>query len=167
MRFKRRYFCVEIIFQDDFNVLNKIQWHKLKHTHLAEAIHQSIERLYGDFGMATMMPSFSVIYFNSITNIAMLRTSRDLQKKFANLLTFTQRIGQFNVTFRTVHISGSIKKCKKFLGRFCQQRLCDLNEKISNNKQMNSDESDYKMAIDVVEKLIEVCEVNDNMFNVK
>ena len=32
---------------------------------------------------------------------------------------------------------------------------------------MNSDESDYKMAIDVVEKLIEVCEVNDNMFNVK
>jgi ribonuclease P/MRP protein subunit POP5 len=160
MRFKRRYFCVEILFQDDLNALNKLQWHKLKHTNLTETIHESIENFYGDLGMATMMPSFSVIYFNSITNLALLRTSRDLQKKFANLLAFTRKIGQFNVTFKVVHVSGSIKKCKKFLVNFCQNRLDCLNEKVLNNPE-------HKNEMEVVEKLIEVCEVDDNMFNIK
>ena len=160
MRFKRRYFCVEILFQDDLNALNKIQWHKLKHTNLTETIHDSIEKFYGDLGIATLMPSFSVIYFNSITNLALLRTSRDLQKKFANLLAFTRKIGQFNVTFKVVHISGSIKKCKKFLVTYCQNRLDSLHNELVINV-------DHKNEMDVVEKLIEICEVDDNMFNIK
>ena len=165
MRFKRRYFCVEILFQDNLNQLNKIHWHKLKHTNLAETIHQSIERLYGDLGMAAMMPSFSVIYFNSITNLAIMRTSRELKKKFFNLLTFTNKLAQFNVNFRVVHVSGSIKKCKQFLVGFCQKRLNEISGNMMNNK--GDPNPEYKAEIDMVEKLIEVCEVNDNVFNIK
>lgn len=164
MRFKRRYFCVEVLYQDDLNALNKIQWHKLKYTNLSETIHESIERLYGDWGMATMMPSFSVIYFNSITNLAILRTSRDMQKKFSTLLTFTTKLAQFGVTFKTVHVAGSIKKCKKFLASYCQQKLSEFNQMKS---ELNVDESELNTAIDMVEKLIETCEVNDNVLNFK
>ena len=109
MRFKRRYFCIEVQFQSDLSALDKLHMNKLKHTNFSETIHKSIEQLYGDYGMAVMMPSFSVIYFNSVTNMAILRTARDLQKEFHVLLTFLQKLGDFDVSLRTVHVSGSIK----------------------------------------------------------
>ena len=175
MRFKRRYFCVEILFQDDSlsskgptsleTSLNKIKLHKLKHTNLTETIHGSIEKFYGDYGMATLMPSFSVIYFNSITNIAIMRTARDLKDKFHNLLMFTAKLAQFDVTFRVVHVSGSIKKCKKFLGAYCQRKLHELIVSNKNISEINNDEN--KMAVDVYEKLIEVANSNDNLLNMK
>lgn len=82
---------------------------KLKHTDLSDTIHKSIEKFYGDYGMAVMMPSFSVIYYNSATNLCILRTARDLQKKFNSLLTFTNKLAEFNVYFKVVHVSGSIR----------------------------------------------------------
>jgi RNase P/RNase MRP subunit POP5 len=109
MRFKRRYFCVEVTFQKEASALDKIHMNKLKHTNLSETVHRSIEQLYGDYGMAVMMPSFSVIYFNSATNLAILRTARDLQKEFHALLAYVQKLADFDVSLRTVHVSGSIK----------------------------------------------------------
>ena len=109
MRFKRRYFCIEIIFQDELTALNRLYVNKLNHTHLSEKVHEMIEKCYGDYGMAVMMPSFSVMYFNSVSNLAIVRTARDLQKKFHTLLTLIQKLSDFNVTLRIIHISGSIK----------------------------------------------------------
>ena len=74
MRFKRRYFCVEIIFQDDLKSTNLYQMNKLKHTNLSLSIHDSIEKFYGDLGMAKMMPSFSVIYFNLNTQYSQFKS---------------------------------------------------------------------------------------------
>ncbi len=109
MRFKRRYFCFEIVFPDELTALNRLHINKLKHSDLSETIHKSIEKFYGDYGMAVMMPSFSVIYFNSATNLAIVRTARDLQKKFHTLLTFVQKLAEFSVALKVIHISGSIK----------------------------------------------------------
>ena len=168
MRFKRRYFCVEIIYQDDqINASDKIKLHKLKHTNLTETVHSSIEKFYGDYGMAVMMPSFSVIYFNSNTNLAIMRTARDLQKKFHNLLTFTRKLDQFEITFRVVHVSGSIKKCKKFLLKYCQDKLSELNIQINQNKTIEPMNEDNQMAIEVYEKLFKASQSNDNTFSVK
>jgi len=175
MRFKRRYFCLEILFHDDSLIsakssasldtsLNKIKLHKLKHTNLSESINSSIEKMYGDYGVSTMMPSFSVIYFNSSTNIAIIRSARDLKEKFHNLLMFTNKLDQFDVTFRVVHVSGSIKKCKKFLSIYCQKRLSELHESQSKSILFNEEN---KMVIDVYEKLLEVSLSNDNLFNMK
>ncbi len=171
MRFKRRYFSVEIIFQqDNLNQINKFQINKLKHTQLSEAIHNSIAKLYGDYGMAVMMPSFNVIYFNTNTNLAILRTSRDLKDKFHTLLTFTKQIGQFDVSFRVIHISGSIRKCKKFLLNYCQLKLAELYKQMSLNSNMKLDvnqqvELDNKASAEVYEKLLQNCETNDNLLN--
>ena len=153
MRFKRRYFCVEIVFHDEAAAASKPQLNRLKHTHLSDTIHKSIEQLFGDYGMAVMMPSFSVIYFNSATNLAILRTARDLQKQFHTLLAFIQQIGTLNAAFNVVHVSGSIKKCKQFLIPHCQQKL-------ANGVQDQA-------VVEVLQKLVQVCEVNDNMFNLK
>lgn len=175
MRFKRRYFCVEILYNDETLTstksstsldasLNKIKMHKLKHTNLSETINSYIEKFYGDYGMAVMMPSFSVIYFNTNTNIAIMRTARELKDKFHNLLTFITKLAQFDVTFRVVHVSGSIKKCKKFLSIYCQKKLNEIVE--SHNKNvMITDEN--KMVVDVYEKLLEASQSKDNLFNVK
>ena len=115
MRFKRRYFIVELIFQMD--QANNRQ--ELKMKNIQDTIHQSIEKFYGDLGMAQMMPSFSIIYFNSKTNLLIMRIARELEKKFHTLLTFTKTIGDINVYFHIMHKSGSIKKCKKFLLEYC------------------------------------------------
>ena len=110
------------------------------------------------------MPSFSVIYFNTNTNIAIMRTARELKDKFHNLLTFITKLAQFDVTFRVVHVSGSIKKCKKFLSIYCQKKLNEIVE--SHNKNvMITDEN--KMVVDVYEKLLEASQSKDNLFNVK
>jgi ribonuclease P/MRP protein subunit POP5 len=151
MRFKRRYFCVQIIFQDE-SIKKEIN--KLKHNQFSETIHSSIEKFYGDFGMAVMIPSFSVIYFNSSTNIAILRTARDTQKKFHSLPTFIQKIGELKVCLKTIHVSGSIKKSKKFLIDYCNQKLLSL-------CNQNSSE-----CLDI-KSLINICQNNHNVFNVK
>ena len=164
MRFKRRYFCVEILFNDEIKSSDKILVHKLKHTNLSNVINKSIEKFFGDYGVAAMMPSFSVIYYNSTTNVAILRTARDLQKKFHTLLALIQRLDDWKVTLSVIHVSGSIKKCKKFLLTYCQARLNELNEKVQKNNEM---EMESKMIIDGLETMANVCQVNDSLFIMK
>ena len=134
MRFKRRYFSVEIMPQNELTKTNISLMNKLKHTDVSDTIHKSIEKLYGDYGMAVMMPSFSVIYYNSSTNLCILRTARDLQKKFNSLLTFTNKLGELNVYFKVIHVSGSIKKSKEHLAVHCQKENLNLYDKISKEK---------------------------------
>ena len=169
MRFKRRYFCLEVHFQDaDLSSMSKrVQIEQLRHTHLSDAIHKSIERFYGDHGMATMMPSFSIIYFNLHTRLAIMRTARDLQEQFHNVLTFTRRLlnDQIEVAFQVVHVSGSIRKCKKFLLDYCHVRLqAYISEKSTTHEPRRS--ADERMeAIEALDRIIKVCEKSDNVFN--
>jgi RNase P/RNase MRP subunit POP5 len=115
MRFKRRYFIVELIFEND----QPVNRQELKMKSIQDVIHKNMEKFYGDLGMAQMMPSFSIVYFNSNTNLLIMRIARELEKKFHTLLTFTKMIGDINVYFHILHKSGSIKKCKKFLVEYC------------------------------------------------
>jgi ribonuclease P/MRP protein subunit POP5 len=172
VRFKRRYFCVEVNFQEsDLNSITKrIKINKLKHLNLSDTIHKSIEKFYGDYGMATMMPSFSVIYFNLNTNLAIVRTARDLKEEFHNVLTFTRKLDDFDVAFKTIHVSGSIKKCKKYLLEYCKQRLKLINNHISTEfgiKKSSTDSDNEKEVVESLEKLVECCQQDDNMFNLK
>ena len=171
MRFKRRYFCIEIAFQDyDLNtVAKRLQINKLRHNNLSDTLHKSIEGFYGDYGMATMMPSFSVIYFNLNTNLAILRTARDLQTKFQNLLTFTRKIEEIDVAFRVIHVSGSIRKCKKFLLDYCNLRLLSIYQNVSSDSQaiqIKTSEQE-KEVVDVLERIVQACQESDNVFNFK
>lgn len=165
MRFKRRYFCVELIFQEaDLNsIQGRLQLNKLKHNQISETINKSIEKFFGDLGAAEMTPSFSVIYHNANTNLAILRTARNLEKKFHTLLTFIQKIDQFDVKLSVIHKSGSIKKCKQFLLEYCNKKLFELYKNQNDIKNIPFDNT--SSVIEVLEKMVNACEQADYNFS--
>ena len=173
MRYKRRYFCIEVVFTDDDKNPrtsaakdNRHNVQKLKHTVLADTIDSLIEKLYGDMGVATIAPSFSVIYFNTNTNIAIVRAAREAQKKFHALLTFIQKLGEYNVAIRVIHISGSVKKCKQFLIGHCERKLASL--ALPNTIDLLSfpqlDEASKAEVHASFRDLTEACKTKDNSF---
>lgn len=162
MRFKKRYFCVEInpIVDGDANkvTVNCCMNSNIKQTTLSEEIHKSIEKFYGDLGMATMMPSFGIVYFNTVTNLAILRIARDLKVKFYNLLTFIRKLDSVDVHIRVVHVSGSIKKCKKYLVQYCNAKLNQL--ALDHTKRAPQPDD----VIVEVQKLLTSCQENNENF---
>lgn len=156
MRFKRRYFCVELLIGSKES--------KLKPGDLSQEINRSIERLYGDYGAAKMQPSFSLIYFNTNTNLAIFRIARESRVAFHQLLTFVRRIESTDLTFKVIHVAGSIKKCKKFLIDYSNRRLQDLYmEQLKGGFATNRNESD-RAVVEVLEKLIKTCEEDGENF---
>lgn len=185
MRFKRRYFCVELLVSSNGSIhyqnIDAANNNKLKPSDLSQEIHRSIEKFYGDYGMATMMPSFSLIYFNSNTNLAIFRIARDLAERFRHLLTFIRRIGEngVDVTFKVVHVSGSIKKCKQFLLGYCNRRLGEIylltmqhkeslvggSRKFRDDEQGDEGEDKKRRGtIEVLNNLIKSCEEDGENF---
>lgn len=158
MRFKRRYFCCELLVNNSDSAQNKP-----KHSDITSTINKSIEKFYGDLGAAEMIPSFSLIYFNQNTNICILRTARNLEKKFHTMLTYIQKIEDINVQFRIIHKSGSIKKCKEFLIKYCSSKLFELYSK-SHLLKTKMDNNDL-IVEGVLKNVIEACEKNDYNFN--
>ena len=96
MRFKRRYFCIQIEFVDQ---VSAFQASKLRHTHLSDGIHESIEQFYGDYGVATLMPSFSVIFYNSVTHLAIVRAARDFQVEHTHTFSTNTHLSFLNFFF--------------------------------------------------------------------
>lgn len=161
MRFKRRYFCCELEYNEcDYG---QDKTNRPKHSDITCTINKSIEKFYGDLGAAEMIPSFSLIYFNQNTNICILRTARNTERKFHTVLTFIQKIDNIDVKFKIVHKSGSIKKCKQFMVEYCSSRLLQYysNSSLIKNKMNNDNET----IEDVLKNLIEACQKNDYNFN--
>lgn len=152
MRFKRRYFCVELL----ADVGGEIA--KIKPSDLQQEFSRSIEKFFGDFGVATMQPSFSLIYFNANTSLAVFRVGRDHRVMFHQLVTLMRRVSTTECTFRVVHVSGSIKKCKKFLLGYSHDRLNELYREEATRK------TDRSAAVEVLEKLIKACEEDGEYF---
>lgn len=154
MRYKRRYICAEVEF-DKYTLAktNKLYVHKLRHTNLTKAISDAYKRYYGDYGLATFLPSFSVMYYNAYTNIAIMRTSRDAYKNFLKVLSLLKIIGSDEVTFKILHLAGSVRLCKKFLLRHCSRKLNEIE-----NRKGASQDDEQKMEVTVLEKIVKNCE---------
>jgi RNase P/RNase MRP subunit POP5 len=121
MRFKRRYFCIECIFNSKTRIKNQ----RLTHSNLYDTIVEAIEKFYGDFGVAYMLPAFSIVYLNAYTNIAIIRISRKASIKFRTLWLLINNIEKTTVFTRIIYNSGSILKAKKFLTQYCYKKLSD------------------------------------------
>lgn len=127
MRFKRRYFCVEIVFPGSSMTSEPpTPDQKLKPSDLVQEISRSIEKFYGDLGVASMQPSFSLVHFNADTSVAIFRIARDQRAPFHHLLTLTSRVNSVELTFKVIHVSGSIRQCKKHLLDHSNRKLEEL-----------------------------------------
>jgi RNase P/RNase MRP subunit POP5 len=158
MRYKRRYFCVELTIDKYSQVKNKFYLHQLNYTLIIETLKNAIVKYYGDYGAATMLPSFSLMYFNSYTNLMIMRTSREMYKELLRMLTLIKRVDKFNINLNVIHISGSVRQCKKYLVKYCSRRLSQI------QKQKKENESN-KLVGEVLEKILNACDTIDNDFN--
>ena len=105
---------------------------RLTYSNLYDAIVEAIEKLFGDFGIAYMLPAFSIVYLNAYTNIAIIRISRKASAQFHRLWLFINNIEKSTVFTRIIYTSGSILKSKKFLTQYCYKKLSDDTKPLKN-----------------------------------
>ena len=117
MRFKRRYICIQLVFSKSDSKC------KFKINEINEDFSDTIEQFFGDFGLATLEPSFSVIYYNPHTSILILRTSKRFYSTFRSLLVFKKKLKTVDLMFKVLHSSGSLKKARKYLIDFSTKNL--------------------------------------------
>jgi RNase P/RNase MRP subunit POP5 len=122
MRYKRRYVCVQLM-SPSFTA----QSLKFKISEINEDFLETLEQCYGDYGMASMEPSFSIVLFNTNTNLMILRTSKRFYTQFHAMLAFKKKLKNIDLIFKVLHASGSLKKCRKFLIDYSTKKLFYMN----------------------------------------
>lgn len=89
-------------------------------------VKNAIANIHGDFAVASLQHSLNVKYLNPYTRILLIRAKRAAHKMVITALSFTTKIEQTEVIFRTIQISGTIRQIQKYLVVFHQRRLAAL-----------------------------------------
>ncbi|CAF0794423.1 unnamed protein product [Didymodactylos carnosus] len=127
VRIKRRYFVFHIHFADDNDDKQHYLSRHLKPNHIQTSLEQIIQKLYGDYGSAKFLRSLTIIYYNPVTNLSIIRCLRENKVEMKTVATFTTHIGPYECSLQTLHVAGSIRQCKKFLVKYCTQTLLQMN----------------------------------------
>lgn len=107
VRFKNRYLVCEVLWEDgkyDPGVKNKDFY---------EAIRESIGVNFGDWGTGMLMNSLSVKYWNSATNVGIVRCLRDEFRLLWAGITFINHIRNRKVRIKVVYTAGTVRNCQK------------------------------------------------------
>ncbi|KAG5052699.1 hypothetical protein AAZX31_02G207100 [Glycine max] len=79
---------------------------------VSKAVRDSILVNFGECGLASSLGSFQVKYVNPITNVCIIRASREQYQKVWSAITMVTNIGNCPVMFNLLDLSGSIRACK-------------------------------------------------------
>ena len=129
VKFKSRYILLEIIGQS--STTGKHVSYRIKKEEIASRIMKETSHLFGDIGSGKLQ-NFQVKYANEITNLVIIRISRESLKMLQTVLFFINEIEGKEVRFRIIHVSGTIKKIEekaKLVLTFWVEKY-ELNEKI-------------------------------------
>ncbi|XP_045786183.1 probable ribonuclease P/MRP protein subunit POP5 [Trifolium pratense] len=95
---------------------------------VSNAIKDSILVNFGECGLAASLGSFQVKYVNPITNMCIIRASREEYEKVWASITMLRSIGHYPVVFNLLDLSGNLQatktaalKCEK--AKFEQYKL--------------------------------------------
>ena len=102
VRFKNRYFLVEIKLQDD-EIVDGLSMYSV-----LQAVLDSIAEMYGEYGLI-LGAGVQVKYYSPYTGMAIIRSSREFHKSIWVALTFITKVKGRAASFRVVHLSGTIK----------------------------------------------------------
>ncbi|XP_057442338.1 probable ribonuclease P/MRP protein subunit POP5 [Lotus japonicus] len=80
---------------------------------VTKAIKDSILVNFGECGLASSLGSLQVKYVNPITNVCIIRTSREDYQHVWAAITMVRSIGNYPVMFNMLDLSGSLQACKK------------------------------------------------------
>ncbi|XP_033627946.1 ribonuclease P/MRP protein subunit POP5-like [Asterias rubens] len=121
VRLKNRYFLCEMVFEDPnsraFSIVTQ---------NIYAAVKSKVRDTHGDYGLAAISWGLSVRYLNSHTGLVMIRVRRHHQKILGSTLPFITSIARCPLSLRTIHVSGTIRSCQKFLVKFNRQQLVVL-----------------------------------------
>src|ERR1700722_8145158 len=133
VRVKRRYF----VFQFHFNSNST---NIIKSSHIHTAFETMIARLYGDVGVARFARNLSIIYYNTSTQISIVRCLRDDKHMLQTAATFISKLtnDQIECSIQTLHVGGSIRQCKKYLVNYCIEQLLYINSQSINQNKTTS-----------------------------
>ncbi|CAL5213685.1 unnamed protein product [Lathyrus oleraceus] len=79
---------------------------------ISNAIKDSIMVNFGECGLAASLGSFQVKYVNPITNVCIIRASREEHEKVWASITMVRSIGNFPVVFNLLDLSGNLQASK-------------------------------------------------------
>ncbi|XP_027332217.1 probable ribonuclease P/MRP protein subunit POP5 [Abrus precatorius] len=109
--FRNRYMVMEVFLNpnrdrvgDDSVIITQFN--------VSKAIRDSILVNFGECGLASSLGSFQVKYVNPITNVCIIRASREEYQKVWSAITMVRNIGNCPIVFNLLDLSGSIKACK-------------------------------------------------------
>ncbi|CAJ1970577.1 unnamed protein product [Sphenostylis stenocarpa] len=109
--FRNRYMVMEVFLNPN---REKVGDHSVIITqfNVSKAVRDSILENFGECGLASSLGSFQVKYVNPITNVCIIRVSREEYQKVWSAITMVTNIGNCPVVFNLLDLSGSIRACK-------------------------------------------------------
>jgi len=117
VRFKNRYLLTELQWEDDKRP------QELNSFLILNTIKESIQSNFGDFGIGSIQMSLQVKYFNPVTNICIIRGSRNYFQMLWNSVTFINNMKKIPVSFCVLHVGGTMKLCQKAAIKYDKELL--------------------------------------------
>lgn len=117
VRVKWRYVLVKVITEASSGVNGST----LTQGNIYEAIRKSVRAVHGDVGLALLQKSLKIKYINVETATVLVRCYRSQCLKLLQAVALVKRIGDADAFFCTVHVSGTIRTCFKYLARYLKR----------------------------------------------
>ncbi|XP_028400743.1 ribonuclease P/MRP protein subunit POP5-like [Dendronephthya gigantea] len=117
VRLKSRYLLMEIQFEDglvDQSLTSGNVYHEIM---------RSVENTYGHYGFSCVKMTFKVKYVNPFTGVVFVKCSRDYFRMLWHAATFVKEINARQCSINTLHLSGTINSCQRFLIKHNKKQL--------------------------------------------
>ncbi|KAL0236209.1 hypothetical protein GEMRC1_002791 [Eukaryota sp. GEM-RC1] len=107
VRFKSRYLLCEIFWESGLN-----NAHSDSNT-FKMSIKKAIDSCFGAYGLGLCQSSLNVKYFNNVTNLSIVKISRDHFQSLWVALTLIRNFAGQRCAIRVIHTGGSMRSCQK------------------------------------------------------
>merc|ERR1711976_82659 len=108
------------------------------------SIKKASYQIHGTIGGAKAMQNFKVKYINVYTGIGYMSSLHQYHKKVLSAMNFVNCIGNVTGNFHTLHVSGTIKSCQKYLAKYHRrsfEKLCKDFSGLSEEKKKMVEDS--------------------------
>ena len=139
VRIKRRYILFELMPNND-----KLDELSITERDVLEAIRNVIEIMFGDFGLGSVLQSLQLKRFNRMTRTGVLATKRSVHRLVITSLPFVKRIQSTDASFRTIHLSGTIRGCLRALRIHHNKQIVKLRQELNSLAKIKAIESGVK-----------------------
>jgi ribonuclease P/MRP protein subunit POP5 len=140
MRFKNRYYLIELLWETPSTVSSSIAFSSLpslrssdlslQSYQLQSALRESMLLHFGEWGIGRVLQSLQVRYLNPLTNLSIIRIGRGDTRTLAALLAFLTTLRTKTLCIKTCHLGGTIRSCQKAALRLQRVRLDELRRHI-------------------------------------